>query len=77
MEPGTDRGAPEDFSNNTTIAPIGTWIWYGANCTGTTTTGWPTMYHDCGNTNGVHWFMGDQVSNRTSNGDPWASTWVR
>jgi Fibrinogen beta and gamma chains, C-terminal globular domain len=71
-------GAPEDFSNNAAIAPVGTWIWYGSTCTGTTVDGWPTMYHDCGNTNGVHWFMGDQVFNRTSNGtDPWASTWVR
>jgi Fibrinogen beta and gamma chains, C-terminal globular domain len=72
-------GAPEDFSNNTTIAPIGTWIWYGSTCTGTTVDGWPIMYHDCGNPNGVHWFMSDQLSNRGSanNGDPWASTWGR
>ncbi|SEM59846.1 Fibrinogen beta and gamma chains, C-terminal globular domain [Chryseobacterium taichungense] len=70
-------GGPEDFSNNTTIPNVGTWTWYGATCTSSTAGGWPTMYHDCGYSTGVHWFMSDQLANRTNPGDPWASTWVR
>ncbi len=68
--------AREDFSNNTLIPTLGTWIWYGATCS-STVTGWPSMYVNCGISNGVHWYMSSQSNNRTYNGDPWASTWVR
>ncbi|SDH57182.1 hypothetical protein SAMN05421846_101188 [Chryseobacterium taeanense] len=68
-------GAVNDFTDNTAISPVGSWTWYGANCS-SVAGGWPSMYHDCGNPNGVHWqYL--TVSNRTSGGDPWASTWIR
>jgi hypothetical protein len=70
-------GATTDFMNNTNPARTGTWGWDFNSCTPTTATGWPTMYHACGNAANVHWFMGDLTNNRTNAGDPWASTWIR
>lgn len=68
--------AVTDFSNNTTPPVTGTWGWTFSSCVPTTTTGWPMMYHSCGTATNVHWFM-SSASNRTSFGEPWASTWVR
>ncbi|WP_042720980.1 fibrinogen-like YCDxxxxGGGW domain-containing protein [Flavobacterium sp. B17] len=71
-------GAPQDFSNNTSIPTTGTWTWDVGICTNSQDAdGWPKMYHDCGNSSGVHWLLTYQYANRTAGGDPWASTWVR
>lgn len=66
--------AVTDFTNNTSIPPVGSWGWT-VTCTPTNVQGWPFMYHACGNAGMVHWGAG--YGNRTSNGDPWASTWLR
>lgn len=68
--------ATTDFMNNTNPARTGTWGWDFSSCTPTTTTGWPSVYHSCGTAANVHWFMGSYM-NRTSTGEPWASTWIR
>lgn len=68
--------AVSDFTNNTSPSPIGTWGWDFNSCQPSTTTGWPMMYHSCGAAANVHWFM-SSASNRTSGGEPWASTWIR
>ncbi|SHK45617.1 hypothetical protein SAMN05443634_10133 [Chishuiella changwenlii] len=68
-------GAVQDFMNNPTIRPIGTWNWE-VSCQ-TSAVGWPKMYHSCGITNNVHWLMDFIEENRTSISDPWASTWIR
>lgn len=71
------NGGAADFAGNTTIPAIGAWCWT-VTCT-TSSTGWPNMFHSCGNASCVHWFMANtpNTGNRTSAGDPWASTWVR
>jgi len=69
-------GAVADFTGNTTIPPVGTWLWT-VTCGPTSMTGWPRMYHSCGNATNVHWFMDTTSSNRTAGGEPWASTWIR
>lgn len=75
MENGTwhRAGAVADFTGNTAISPVGTWEWT-VTCTPTTMTGWPRMYHSCGNSTHVHWYPG---GNRASVADPWGATWVR
>ncbi|WP_262891215.1 fibrinogen-like YCDxxxxGGGW domain-containing protein, partial [Chishuiella changwenlii] len=68
-------GVIQDFMNNTTISPTGSWSW-AVSCQ-STAAGWPRMFHACGNTNSVHWYMDVITENRTSSGDSWASTWIR
>jgi len=66
---------------SSTFTPASGWSW-NLSC-GPSATGWPKMYHSCGNGGGVHWFANHPSS--TSNGyggkwtspDAWFSTWIR
>jgi len=68
-------GAVSDFTGNTSIPQVGTWLWV-ASCNSVIASGWPVPYHACGNADNVHWFM-NSYQNRTNGGELWSSTWIK
>ena len=61
-----------------TIYSGSTWYWSKSCTPGSDTTGWPTLYHACGNGNGVHYKpLNANAAGKDWNSGGWYSTWIR